>query len=227
MRIATRFCGPPSSGNGGYTAGLVAAGLDGVVEVTLRRPPRLEHDMKLELTEERAALTDGELLVAEARAAVLEVQPPTAVTFERALAASNGYVGFARHHFPGCFVCGPARATGDGLRIFPGMTPEGDQVVAPWIPDDSLVDAQRRVRPEFRWAALDCAGYFAVAAPEYPIALLGRMTAALYGELEAGERCVVQAKPLLRDGRKLQAVTALYGADGTLRGLSRQVWLIV
>ncbi len=90
-----------------------------------------------------------------------------------------------------------------------------------------MLDANGHVRPEFRWAALDCAGYFAVAAPDYPIALLGRMTATLHGELEAGERCVVQAAPLLRDGRKLQALTALFGADGALRGLSRQVWLIV
>ncbi len=120
--IATRFCGPPSSGNGGYTAGMLAAQLGGTVEVTLRRPPRLQHEMRLELAGERAELIDGELLVAEARRAELELAAPAAVSFERAREASGQYVGFRRHHFRGCFVCGPARAAGDGLRILPGLT---------------------------------------------------------------------------------------------------------
>jgi hypothetical protein len=227
VRIASRFCGPPSSANGGYTAGSVAAALGGTVEVTLRSPPRLEHELALQVSAESARLDDAELLVAEARRATLDVAPPRAVTFEAAQEAAQRYVGFERHHFPGCFVCGPARAPGDGLRIFPGTTLEGDQVVAPWVPDASLADAGGRVRDEFRWAALDCAGYFAIAAPDYPVALLGRMTATLFGELSVGERCVVHGAPLLRDGRKLQAVTALYGSDGALRGLARQVWISV
>lgn len=229
MRIASRFSGPPSSGNGGYTAGLLASALGGSVEVTLRRPPRLEHELGLRVDEERAELTDadGELLVAEARRAAPAVAPPRAVSFERAQAASKSYVGFERHHFPRCFVCGPARAVGDGLRIFPGFTLEGDCVAAPFVPDASLAGAGGLVRSEFLWAALDCVGYFAVAAPDYPVALLGRMTAELSGELEVGQRCVVQGAALLRDGRKLHAVTALYGPGDALIGVARQVWLLV
>jgi len=227
VRIATRYRGPPSSGNGGYTAGLLAAALGGTVEVTLRSPPRLEHELALRVSLDRAELMDDELLVAEARRAELTLEPPPPTSFERARELSAGYVGFERHHFPGCFVCGPARATGDGLRIFPGATPEGDAVVAPWIPDADAADASGKVRPELRWAALDCAGYFAVAAPDYPVALLGRMTASLFGELEPGERCVVRGSALSRDGRKLRAMTALFGEDGTLRGLALQIWLSI
>jgi hypothetical protein len=227
VQIATRFCGPPSSGNGGYTAGLVAASLGETVEVTLRRPPRLAHELTLSLLGDRAELTDAELVVAEARRAELALEPPSAVSFDVASEASTRYVGFKRHHFPGCFVCGPLRAAGDGLRIFPGLTLEGDRVLAPWIPDPSLTDGAGQVRPEFRWAALDCAGYYAIAAPDYPVALLGRMTSTLLGSLEAGEPCVVQGSPLLREGRKLHAMTALHGADGTLRGLARQTWILV
>lgn len=227
MRIENRFCGPPSSGNGGYTAGRIAAALGGTVEVTLRRPPRLSHELDLRVTDDRAELLDDDLLVAEARRVELDIEPPRAVSFESAKTAAESYVGFGRHHFPGCFVCGPARAEGDGLRIFPGLTSEGDQVAAPWVPDASLVDAEGRVRPEFRWAALDCVGYFAIAAPDYPIALLGRMTTELHGDIVAGERCTVQGAPLDREGRKLQAVTALFGEDGALRGLARQIWIVV
>ena len=45
MIIAPRFCGPQDSGNGGYTAGLLAKQLGGSVEVTLRQPPPLGRDL--------------------------------------------------------------------------------------------------------------------------------------------------------------------------------------
>jgi len=35
--IARRFCGPPDTGNGGYSAGLLAQSLRGPIEVTLRK----------------------------------------------------------------------------------------------------------------------------------------------------------------------------------------------
>ena len=35
--IAPRFCGPPNIGNGGYTAGLIAAYLDGPAEERRQR----------------------------------------------------------------------------------------------------------------------------------------------------------------------------------------------
>jgi hypothetical protein len=120
---------------------------------------------------------DGDALIAEARPTKLDWRPPTAPSFERAVALSQHYVGHAHHHFPTCFVCGPNRAAGDGLRIFPGGEAPGDPVVAPWVPDESLLGPDGAVRQEFLWAALDCIGYFAIAAPDYPIALLGRMSA--------------------------------------------------
>ena len=53
LTVPRRFCGPPGSGNGGYTAGLLAERVQGgtahavshapgcpAVEVTLRQPPR-------------------------------------------------------------------------------------------------------------------------------------------------------------------------------------------
>jgi hypothetical protein len=43
--IDRRFRGPPESGNGGYTCGLVAGRVDGPAEVTLRLPPPLEEPL--------------------------------------------------------------------------------------------------------------------------------------------------------------------------------------
>jgi hypothetical protein len=47
VQIASRFCGPPQSGNGGYTCGLLAEALPGPIEVSLRAPPPLAVELAL------------------------------------------------------------------------------------------------------------------------------------------------------------------------------------
>lgn len=226
MRIASRFCGPPSSANGGYCAGLLANTLEGSVEVTLRSPPPLERDLSVHPEPERVELRDGEQLVAEARRAALDLEVPSAPSWERAVELSRHYCGHRRHHFPGCFVCGPDRAAGDGLRIFPGGERGAELVAAPFLPDVSLRDQRPALGGEFVWAALDCVGYFASAMPDYPVALLGRMTAEVLAPIELEEPCVVIGWSMGREGRKLQAGTAVFGADGRLRGRALQTWLL-
>lgn len=226
-RISGRFCGPPGSGNGGYSAGLLASALGGSVEVTLRRPPPLERALSLVATDERAELKDGELLVAEARRAPVDVTPPPPPSFDHASELSQLYVGHTKHHFPGCFVCGPARTAGDGLRIFPGRQALDQPVAAPWTPDASVAGADGFVPTEVAWAAMDCVGYFGAAAPDYPVCLLGRMTAELFGAVPSGERCVVLGWSLGGEGRKLYAGTALYDSFGKLRGRARQTWILL
>lgn len=225
MRIASRFCGPPDSANGGYCAGLFAKALGGTVEVTLRRPPPLEQTLNVELETGYAQLRFDDLLVAEARHAELDVQVPTAPTLTRAEEMSRHYVGHLRHHFPGCFVCGPGRTAGDGLRIFPGAERRGELVAGPFRPSASLTDAAGNIGTEFVWAVLDCVGYFACARPEYPIALLGRMTAEVLRPFQTDEPCVVVGWSLGREGRKLQAGTAVFSAEGQLIGRARQTWI--
>jgi hypothetical protein len=225
VTIATRFCGPPHSGNGGYCAGLVAAAVAGAAEVTLRRPPPLDSALRLERGD-GAVLYAGDEVVAEARPTGLALDVPAAPSFETAKAMSRRFPGFADHPFPGCFVCGPARASGDGLRIFPGHARTGELVAAPWIPDHSLAGADGRVRPEFLWAALDCPGYFAGADPGVA-ALLGWMAAEVEPVIVPGERCVVAAWPVARSGRKLLACTVLYDGSGTPRGRSAQTWITI
>src|SRR5687767_650103 len=66
--IGRRFCGPPGSGNGGYTCGMLAAAAAEPVEVRLMRPPPLEK--ALAIRDEPAGsgflLMDGEEMVASA-----------------------------------------------------------------------------------------------------------------------------------------------------------------
>ena len=226
VTIGSRFCGPPRSGNGGYCCGLAAAGMEGGTEVTLRLPPPLDQPLRLKRGD-AVALCDGDDVVAEARPMSLTLEVPPPPSFQVAEAMSGRFAGFASHPFPTCFVCGPDRAAGDGLRIFPGRAGNGDDLVgAPWIPDSSLAGIDGRIRPEFLWAALDCPGYFAVANPGER-AVLGRMTARVDPAVAPGERCVVVAWPVARAGRKLHAGTALYDCSGTLRGRSLQTWITV
>src|SRR5689334_8140503 len=71
MRIESRYNGPTGSGNGGWSAGVFAAeaGGTGPVEVTLRRPPPLETELRL---------VDGEVRD-PAGELVAEVRPVSAV----------------------------------------------------------------------------------------------------------------------------------------------------
>ena len=83
-------------------------------------------------------------LIASAEPAELTLEVPRPPDYLAALEASRHYAGFNDHAFPGCFVCGPERLRGDGLRIFAGpWTGEagGDtaeaaagRVAAPWVP---------------------------------------------------------------------------------------------
>jgi hypothetical protein len=225
--IRSRFCGPPTTGNGGYSAGMLARELGNSVEVTLRKPPPLERELEVRAHGNALELRDGEELVAEARVAEVELDVPTPPPFERASELSERFVWFQRHEFPTCFVCGPARAVGDGLRIFPGAERTDEPVASPWIPSDDLAGDDGIVRPEIVWASLDCPGYFGGAGPDYPKALLGRIAASVRGSIRAGERCVAMGWSLGKEGRKIHAATALFGADSGLRAVARQTWIVV
>jgi hypothetical protein len=215
MIIQHRFRGPRESGNGGYTCGLVASFLDGAAEVTLRVPPPLDTPLAVTREDGRVVVRDGGTVVADASPATVGLQPPV-VTWREAEAASARYTGFDEHEFPECFVCGPAREAGDGLRIFPGGIRDG-VVAAPWIARD--------VSPQVVWASIDCPGAYAAGYPNRGTVLLGRMAARVDRRPDEGERCVSVGWSLGSDGRKLFAGTALLGEDGRPCAVARQVWV--
>lgn len=208
--IDPRFNGPPESANGGYTCGLLAAQVGEPAEITLRAPPPLGRPLSFE----GERLFDGEMLIAEARRADLELEAPAPVSFDEAVDASRGYPGFEEHAYPTCFVCGPARE--DGLRLFTGPTNDG-VFAAPWTP--------REVSRELAWASLDCPGAIGVGWDGRGDWLLGRMHGRVDALPEIGERCVVVSWPIGREGRKGFAGTVLYGEGGRLLGLARQTWI--
>ena len=146
----------------------------------------------------------------------LELELPAPPSWAEAEAASARYPGFDEHAFPRCFVCGPEREPGDGLRVFAGPLGDG-RFAATWIPSE--------VSPSLVWAALDCPGAIAVGFPDRGETLLGRFAVEVDELPEPGERCVVLAWPLGEEGRKLYAGTALYGEDGRPLARARATWI--
>jgi hypothetical protein len=232
LTIASRFNGPPESANGGYSAGLVASAVRasalgvsggpsaGVVEVTLRVPPPLDTPLATGAFDGGIAVyaPNGTLVASAVPAAepIGEVPPP--VSLDDARVAAAAYQGFVEHPFPTCFVCGPARPDGDGLRIFPGPA-AGGRTAAPWrVPAD--------VDPVIVWAALDCPGGWAIIGPGRPY-VLGRMAAVVDALPPAGSECVVVGAVMASEGRKAQVQTALYAADGDLLAHARATWIAI
>ena len=221
--IDPRFRGPPNSANGGYACGVVGEGIDGIATATLRRPPPLDVPLSLVGDSEHVRLMDGEDLVGEAVPDTLDIVVPKGWDFDTAVAASKGYAGFADHPFPTCFVCGPDRTPGDGLRIFPGRLEGSAVVAAPWAPDESLAGAGGLVGRRHVWAALDCPSYFGL--DDAPMALLGRLTARIDRLPEIGERLVAIGWPMGVEGRKHFAGSALLDADGDDIAAAQSTWI--
>ena len=218
LTFARRFRGPLTSANGGYASGSLAAFLDGdVVEVTLRLPPPLELALAVELNGEAAVLLDGDAVVAEARVAELELDPPAPVPFAAAEQATAQFVRIGNPVFRECFVCG-VRDEHDGLGIYAGPMAGLEPLhAAPWTVSE--------VSPEIVWAAIDCPGAYAVGAAGRGDLVLGRMTAQVHNVPEPGDRCVAVSWPVAEDGRKLFAGTALFAEGGELLALARQTWI--
>jgi hypothetical protein len=253
--VPHRFRGPARSGNGGWTAGSLAERLRPVaeagsgceaVEVTLRRPPPLDTELTVELDGDgagdeppadrptRARLLDGPDTVAEAACTDGALTPLDEVDPADAEAAMTDYPGHRSHPFPECFACGPARAPGDGLRIFPGPVPgRADTVASLWVPHASLaesgdvVDAGvERVGVATTWAALDCVGGWSEDLEGRPC-VLGRMTARVDALPVVGEQHVVVGHRLRVDGRKTFTASTLYDSDGRVVATAEHVWVAV
>lgn len=226
LTVGHRFRGPSASGNGGYVAGLLAAragaGVGGSgAMVTLRTPPPLDTPLATVADGDGGVrLMHGESLVAEAARSSLTVDAVPPVDPARAAAASSAYPGLRVHPFPECFVCGPARAPGDGLRLFPGRLGDG-RTACVWTVVPDLAGL-----PELVWAALDCPGGWSAEIEGRPM-VLGRMSAAVAALPVAGEECVVMGLLLGSEGRKTWTASTAYGADGRELGRAHATWIAI
>lgn len=210
LTIPSVYNGPPDSANGGVTCGLLAqaTGLD---EVTLRQPPPLGVELRIE----DGSLLHGDTLVATAAPGSVTVTPPPPVALSEAALATASYGGWKDHPFPTCFVCGPQNF--DGLRLFPGPLREG-VVAAPWIPADQ--------DPVMVWAALDCPSGWSHDLPGRPM-VLGRMSCRIDALPKHGDDHVVLGWRVGEEGRKAYTGSALFTADGDVLAVAQQTWIVL
>ncbi|GIG65245.1 hypothetical protein [Phytomonospora endophytica] len=218
ITLDQRFCGPPDSGNGGYTSGLIAGHLAWpAVTVTLRTPPPLGRPLTI-TGGDTVEVRDGEVLVAEAVEGSVTAEVVPAVSLDEARAVGDSYPGFTKHPFPTCFTCGPERAEGDGLRIFPGRIPDG-RTAAVWrVP--------AAVTAPMVWAALDCPGGW-VNELEVTPRLLGRLTGQVRQMPQPGTDCLVMGRLDASEGRKAKVTTTLYDTAGTVLAQATAVWISI
>ena len=151
VAIDRRFCGPPSSGNGGYVGGLLATHIDGGAEITLRVPPPLEQRLDITAgTDGAVELRAADIVIATARPVRLDISDIPPATFSEAEEAARRTPYDERNHtLPTCFVCGPARAEGDGLRAthYPHAAPRTCRTAAGCGPYLSSSSHVRKPRP--------------------------------------------------------------------------------
>jgi hypothetical protein len=224
--IESRFCGPPDNGNGGYTCGLLANFIKGIAEVTLRNPPPLNTPMQVEQVEmNKFCLFDQETLIAEAIPTKLDLTAPEPPTLEVAKVSTMKAVDIIDHYFPTCFVCGPQRDKGDGLRIFPGPVKGQNFIAATWIPEPSLSDETGYIKNEVIWAVMDCPSGWAVIQEKMRFILLGRLVVQIIDRVKPNEECIVQAWTISEDGRKIYAGTAIYSDEGQLYAKGKATWI--
>jgi hypothetical protein len=225
LTIARRFNGPPNSGNGGYVAGLFARCIAQPVNVRLQKPIPLETPLSVRVQGERWEAIDGDEIIAVATPATREVPAtPATPSYAQAMqcardAPITGITGVFAH----CFVCGGARAEGDGLRILCGHLAD-DMVAAPWTPHANLANADGEIGAEFVWAALDCPGMLA-AFQDGRVALLGELAVELLQPVKASEPYVVVGWTIARAGRKRTAGTALLDNAGQCCAQGIATWI--
>jgi hypothetical protein len=217
VTIPVRFNGPLESGNGGYSAGALAAFLEGAVEVSLRRPVPLDTALRVSREDDGKVLAlDGGDLVAEARSVPdFELDVPVPIGVEEARAATAGYRGKTDGPFSNCFVC--SRIRKDTLGVHAGPVAGRELVATPWTPPQWADGGSGAVRPEIVWAVLDCPTYFAAYMhhPEpLPPGVLARFTGRLDAPVAVGEEHVVISWPLQAYGRKHHAGVAVVSAGG-------------
>lgn len=221
VRVAARFNGPPGSGNGGYSAGLLAAHVDApAVSVRLRKPVPLDREMKVVGGE----LLDGDAVIASAEAATLELDVPAVPTLDEARAAQAEVPWRDRHPFPTCFGCGPGRD--DGIAALLGPLDGRPEWAGVWRPSDVLPNDGEYVLPEIVWAALDCPSAQPVAPDGGPAFVLGTFVARVEQPVPLGVDHVLLAWELGREGRKAHSASAIIGPHGVC-GRARAVWISI
>ena len=224
--IDQKYCGFLGIGNGGYVCGMAAGYIQGDAEVTLWNPPLVNVSFDVDRIDSRVLFKNGDVIIAEAQPASINLDVPSPPTYEEAVAASKHSLALGSiPPSPDCFVCGCNRDNSDGLRVFAGPAFDAGLVAAPWIPDASLADDSGRIREVFLWSVLDCPGAYAFFGDTMPAIVLGRLVAGVKQKIMPGEKCVIIGWKISQEGRKLISGSALFSESNDLCATAKATWL--
>lgn len=232
VSIPSRYCGPPFSANGGYACGTTARALGtSAAEVTLHLPPPLDRPLALTGDGDEARLLDGDAVIATARPASPPEDGPVVSLSEAESSAAvlNLDEYTANHAYPGCFTCGPARAPGQGLRLFPAPTASPGVFATKWRPHHATSDGTGTVDFAVVWAALDCPSGISWLGSEPDIGpvVLGRMAAVIHQRPSVGDELVVAGWTKEASGRKRLAGSSIRTAEGELLAAAHATWIVL
>ena len=216
-------------------AGILAKKLEGCVRVRINWPIPLNEELVIQTGIQDSKLLHGETLIAQASSAdqsrlqaLLRPSMPPYVSFNEALEASKAYPGFESHPFPECFVCGPNREVGDGLRIFPGPHSSETFVCAPFKTYPSLFSSDKNMAVEYQWSALDCSGAYGIMNAFGPDKyVLGTIIGEIKAPIHMDEMIVAMGWAIDKAGRKARSGTALINHHGQLKSWALSTWIAI
>lgn len=230
MTIAGRYNGPPTTGNGGYSCGIIAKHIDGAAKARLNVPPPLKKPLALEKADDGTlSLMDGNELVGFAVPSTLELEVPAPPSLEQARAAQAFYMSADDQIFATCFVCGLGREHDDGLCLQTGTVTQNNyqMLASSWLPPQDLLDDKGNVIPEIVWSALDCPGFFAACGEQLKHAVLGELHGHILADVPGKEPLVVYSWPMGVDGRKLYAGVAIANQEGQVLAKAKTTWIVL
>ena len=232
--IPKQFCGPPGSSNGGYFCGTVASFFDYPVSIRLKAPPPLDTEMRIEHGDVKALVLAGDQIIAQVRRADETLEPAPFISVKSAQECSEqGLAGsLINHPFPGCFVCGPSRASGDGMRIFTGPDKDPALHAASWHAHPAWSSDGHEIDIPFIWSALDCPSSgpaFATSIqPDSDIAyVLGTLDIRVTTRPKINETYSIVCALDEGDERLYRTRVSLYAQDSTLLATGAAIWVQV
>ncbi len=139
--------------------------------------------------------------------------------------------------FRTCFVCGPDREEGDGLRLFADTPAEvihdgtPQPVAVSWTPFVGFSSDGENIDEAHTWAAMDCPSAMALnndgSDLEPLLCLLGRFRNTILRTPKVNERCVVVAKMRHSEGRKFYSDVALFGHNEEVLACGLTTWISI
>jgi acyl-coenzyme A thioesterase PaaI-like protein len=227
VRLPRDWCGPDGIGQGGVTAGLVAADLlDGPVEVRLHAPAPLDTDMDIrrdDAGQRTLIATPGRLIATARRVGAVGGTPPPGIDLDSARSVTGALSH--RNVFGRCLICGHERE--DSLRVWPGPRPDAGPGVATAfeVPAQFRADDGTLATP-FVFGALDCTSGFAVLHDsDAAVAITGTMQVQLERPVPADLPVIATAQVAGRGGRTWLVDAALRSAGGRVLATAHVIWV--